>query len=429
MANINSKFYLALNDMIGRAAGVDDAGIIDRNSFVDYGKKLSTMSSFDEFKNAFAAEIANKTRLSIDVIRKYKGKLGFFVKGSMPAGGVLEIIQHVFMNTRAADFVSLVDGTAPDQWEINKSGQTADYFTLESAFSLCVTIQDAELEGAFASPEAMQSFLNGKITYLLNSYELATEQGRRSLLNLLVVELGAANAAANTEDAAQRYKLVTLYNTVYGLTGADALDADDALYNADFIKFAVMMINKVYKKLSIPSAQFNDGSLKVFTPDNMKRLVTIDALDNSIVAFKTTISPDATIIPDHESVEFWQKMAAPFEVSVGKTTDVAKVVVVATDADRGTDTSKIYCVAATGKYYTYANSAYTQITDFSDYEITSPKTIAVLFDDLRLGEYVTLDKTVSTPLNARSLYYNTYIHHQSKLINLASANAVIFTLE
>lgn len=421
--NINKNFFLAVNEMVSRAAGLQDAGIIDESSFIDFGKKLTNMNS-DDFKNSFANEIANKVRLSLDIVRNYDAKLRYLIKGQMPTGGILEIIQHYFMETRAAEFTDLTNGTSPDMYKINKAAQTADYFIMESAFSLAVTMTDVELDGAFRSAQDMATFLNGKVTYLLNSYALAREQGRRSLLNTLIAELAATTAATGNEDCAQRYKLVTLYNATYGLTGDDALDADDALYNAEFIKFVVMMINKVYKKLSTPSYKFNDGSLKTFTPDSAKRLVTIDALDNAIVAFKTTFSPDATVIPEHESVEFWQKQESPFIVSLGDVT------VVATDSDRGTSTGVYYQVAATGKTYTYADGTYTEITDFSSPAQTdSPATIAVLHDDLRIGEYLTYERTIATPINASAMYYNLWQHYQGKLVNLKSANAVIFTLE
>lgn len=421
MASINKYFFLSVNEMVSRAAGLDDAGIVDEKSFIDFGKKLSSMDA-DAFKNAFAAEIANKIRLSLNIVRKYDAKLRSLIRGQVPAGGIIEIIQHYFMETRQADFTQLTNGDSPDQYVINKAAQTADYFVLQSAFSLSITISDTELEGAFRSAEDMRSFLDGKITYMLNSYELAREQGRRSLLACLINELSSATAATDNEDCAQRYKLVSLYNTTYGLTGDDVLTADNALYVEDFVKFVVLLLNKVYKKLGTPSYKFNDGSIKTFTPESARKLITLDALDNAIVAYKTTISPDATVIPDHESVEFWQKEAAPMLVSLGDVT------VVATDADRGTTANTYYQVAATGKTYVYEDSAYVEVTDFDDAQTTSGPVIAVMFDELRIGEYMAFEKTVSSPLNARALYYNIWQHYQTRLLDLKSANAVIFEL-
>lgn len=427
---INNNAWIAINELVSRAAGIADASIVDDKSLIDFGRKLADTNA-DTFKNNFANEIANKVRLSINVARKYDAKLESLIRGAMPANGVLEIIQNTFFDTRVADFVNLVDGQSVDMYKVNKGKQTADYFVDEVAFKLFVTIQDVELEGAFMSGDAMQAFLTGKITYLVNSYNLAREQGRRALLASEIKDLSAATAATTADGLAQRYKLCELYNTVYGYQAADAgyVTSANALYDANFVKFAIMMINKVHKKLSTPSMKFNDGSIKTFTPDANKKLICLGALSDSIVAYKTTFSPDATVLPEHETVEFWQQEANPYVayfLESGK-----NLVVVNTDADRGTVQGTYYYVIASGKTYLRTASAYTEVTSFDDgtaQKATAP-TIAVLFDDIAMGEYVTHEATRSTPFNVAGEYYNIYMNYQGKLIRLKSANQVIFTLE
>ena len=427
---INNNAWVAINELVSRAAGVADAAIVDDKSLIDFGRKLSDMNA-DDFKNNFAQEIANKVRLSINVARKYEPKLQSLIRGSMPANGIIEIIQNTFFSTRAADFTNLVDGQSIDMYKVAKGGQTADYFTDEVSYKLFVSIQDVELEGAFMSGDAMQSFLTGKITYLVNSYNLAREQGRRALLASEIKSLSAATAAASADGLAQRYKLCELYNKIYGYTSSDEgfVTKDDALYNANFVKFAVMMINKVYKKLSTPSMKFNDGSIKTFTPDANKKMITLDALNDAIVAFKTTISPDATVLPEHESIEYWQQEANPYVAYFLE--DGKNLVVVNTDADRGTVNGTYYYVIATGKTYLRNASTYTEVSNFDDgtaQKATAP-TIAVLFDDIAMGEYITHEATRTSPFNVAGEYYNVFINFQGKLIRLKSANQVIFTLE
>lgn len=427
---INNNAWIAINELVSRAAGIADASIVDDKSLIDFGRKLADTNA-DTFKNNFANEIANKVRLSINVARKYDAKLESLIRGTMPANGVLEIIQNTFFDTRVADFVNLVDGQSVDMYKVNKGKQTADYFVDEVAFKLFVTIQDVELEGAFLSGDAMQAFLTGKITYLVNSYNLAREQGRRALIASEIKDLSAATAATTADGLAQRYKLCELYNTVYGYQAADAgyVTSANALYDANFVKFAIMMINKVHKKLSTPSMKFNDGSIKTFTPDANKKLICLGALSDSIVAYKTTFSPDATVLPEHETVEFWQQEANPYVAYFLESEK--NLVVVNTDADRGTVQGTYYYVIASGKTYLRTATTYTEVTAFDDgtaQKATAP-TIAVLFDDIAMGEYVTHEATRSTPFNVAGEYYNVYMNYQGKLIRLKSANQVIFTLE
>lgn len=427
---INNNAYIAINELVSRAAGVADAGIVDDKSLIDFGRKLTDMNA-DQFKNNFANEIANKVRLSINVARKYEPKLQSLIRGSMPANGIIEIIQNTFFSTRAADFTNLVDGESIDMYKVAKGGQTADYFTDEVSYKLFVTIQDVELEGAFMSGEAMQSFLTGKITYLVNSYNLAREQGRRALLASEIKSLSAAAPAATADGLAQRYQLCTLYNAIYGYKTGDAgfVTKDDALYDANFVKFAVMMINKVYKKISTPSTKFNDGSIKTFTPDANKKMIALDALSDAIVAFKTTISPEATVLPAHESIEYWQQEANPYVAYFMK--DDNKYTIVNTDADRDTTAGSYSYVVASGKTYLRSGATWTEVTNFDDgtAQVATAPTIAVLFDDIAMGEYVTHEATRTSPFNVAGEYYNVFINFQGKLIRLKSANQVIFTLE
>lgn len=427
---INNNAWIAINELVSRAAGITDAAIVDDKSLIDFGRKLSTMNA-DNFKNNFANEMANKVRLSINVARKYEPKLQSLIRGSMPANGIIEIIQNTFFSTRAADFTNLVDGESIDMYKVAKSGQTADYFIDEVSYKLYVTIQDIELEGAFLSGEAMQSFLTGKITYLVNSYNLAREQSRRALLASEIKSLTAATPADSADSLAQKYPLCTLYNKIYGYTASDEgyVSKADALYNANFVKFAVMMINKVYKKLSTPSMKFNDGSIKTFTPDANKKMITLDALNDAIVAFKTTISPDATVLPVHESIEFWQQEAEPFVAYFMK--DGNSYTIVNTDAERVKTSGAYSYVIATGKTWKGTGSSYTEVTNFDDgsAQVATAPTIAVLFDDIAMGEYITHEATRTTPYNAAGEYYNIFINFQGKLIRLKSANQVIFTLE
>lgn len=428
--SINTNSWIAINELVSRAAGIPDASIVDDRSLIDFGRKL-TDTNADTFKNNFANEIANKVRLSLDIARKYDSKLQSLTRGAMPANGVLEIIQHQFFNTRVAEFVNLVNGESVDMYKVAKGGQTADYFVDEIAFTLFTTIQDVELEGAFLSGDAMRNFLTGKVTYLVNSYNLAREQGRRALMVSDIKDLSLVAGTTTPDAIGQRYQLCTIYNTVYGYGSGDSgyVTKDNALYNANFVKFAVMMLNKVHKKLSTPSAKFNDGSIKTFTPGENKKLVCLEALTDAIVAFKTTFSPEATVLPEHETIEFWQQSNNPYVayfLETGK-----NLVVVNTDADRGTTDGTYYYVIATGNTWLRGASTWTKVTDFDDgtaQKATAP-TVAVLFDEIAMGEYITHERTLTTPFNTFGEYYNININYQGKLIRLKSANQVIFTLE
>lgn len=378
--NINNEFYSTINELVSRASRGVITDIVDYDSFIDSGKKINELDNPDEFRNAFCNAIANKVQLSLDTARSYQGKYAKLIRGSVAPGGVIELITHLFYETREAAFVSLENDQSVDQWIINKGDTDVAYFTKSNSYQIPVTIQYTELEGAFTSPERMQIFLNNKITYALNSNELAREVGRIGLIADLLVELSSANAGANDNDPAMRYPLVTMYNDIY----SDTLTADNCLYNTEFIRFACMVIKKVSDKLTKVSTSYNRSGIKTFTPADDKLTFINGAFTSAMTAYLRPVDyrPEYSVIPDgFENVPYWQDENNPLTVSYGED------------------------------------------------ETKTPPVIALIVDNLTLGEYVEHERVLSTTLNARGEYYNTFINVQTKYISNKNANSVIFTLE
>lgn len=431
---VNNNFYVTINELVKRATNDTAKTIVDYESFIDFGKTLSNINGSD-FANNFVAALANKIKLSIDTARQVMPQLESLVRGQVSPNAVIEIITHNFFTAQAAAFVSLTDGQSVDQYIVNKGSCNVQYYINDESYSIPVTIQGVELAGAFQSPEAMDLFLQRTIMYAMNSNTIRRTEGRRGLLAAMIKELDGKTAATGQEGCAQKYELVTLYNTIYGLTGTDdALDYTTALENSEFVKFAVRMIRKVSSKISDPSTAFNsDGSgnsITTFTPDTPedKKLITISALDSAIVSFKNSFSPEATELGAHESVNFWQVEGKPFFVYDGGTVNYVEK-----DADRGTTANAYYYVKSTGKLYKYASSTYTQVTAFEDdngtVEVASSPILAVLFDKYAAGEYLCHEAVNATPYNARGEYYDNWINVQTKYCRNYNANAVVFTLD
>ena len=111
--------------------------------------------------------------------------------------------------------------------------------------------------------------------------------------------------------------------------------------------------------------------------------------------------------------------------------DNDKYVIVNTDAERVKTNGTYSYVIATGKTWVGTGNSFTEVTNFDDgtAQVATAPTIAVLFDDIAMGEYVTHEATRTSPFNVAGEYYNVFINFQGKLIRLKSANQVIFTLE
>lgn len=379
---INENFAGIVNDLIKRATGGTAEEIIDEKSFVDFGKKLEDMDG-DDFANKFASALANRIKLSIDTYRAYDGKYKSLIRGKTTPGAVIQMITHHFFDVRTPSFVTLDSNTNLNQWEINKGETDAKYYILENAYQIPVTVQYTELEGAFDSFAAMETFLREKIDMALSSNELAREEGRAGLVSALIKDLDAGAEADGVEGCAQKYNLLALYNETYGEDAA--LTADTCLYNGEFIKFATNMIKKVRRKIANVSTSFNKTGIKTFTPmnDEDAKLMVHAALDGGIATYVVQDVRRPESLGDYEVVPYWQSESNPFVVSFkdGQT------------------------------------------------ESESSKVLAVLFDKYAMGEWVTHERVLTTTMNARTETTNTWINVQTRYCILEDANAVIFTIE
>lgn len=419
---INNNFYITVNSLVQAASKGQAKTITDYTSFVDFGKSLSDLSGSD-FANGYMSAIANKVQLVIDTGRGYKGKIKSVIRGNTTPEAVIELLTHGFFEMRSADFINVPDGNNATPFVTNKGTVTAKYYIDDIAFQLPVSKNMTQIISAFKTPEAMDSFLNQVLLYAANSIELAKEQTRRGLLGAQIARLENETAAANMDTPAQRVKLVELYNDLYD----ESLDASDCLANASFVKFAIMVIKKYKAYMENPNELMNKSGIKTFTPAEAQKLITLDALDAAVVAFKTTFQGEATDLGTHESIAFWQNNNNPYVVYSGA------VNYVATDDDRKhANVGDISYVIASGKTYkctaTASTGTFEEITDFEASTYASVPVIGILFDEFALGNYVTHD-SVYTAFNART--ETTTIWHNVAMKNciLDDANCVIFTLE
>ena len=59
---------------------------------------------------------------------------------------------------------------------------------------------------------------------------------------------------------------------------------------------------------------------------------------------------------------------------------------------------------------------------------TIENVVGILFDREGIGTFRQEEKVLTTPVNARGAYYNTFWHEKQMWFNDMSENAVIFTL-
>lgn len=378
---VNTNFYKTVNSLMSFASGAGVPEVVDYATFIEAGKTILQMDG-ESVQNGFINPLMNKIGLSINVVRSYEGSYKELTRGTLEYGDTIEMIMNYFYDTQAAVFNNLVDGQSIDQYEINKPKAEVSYFVDSNSFDITRTIQRVELEKAFSGPAAMDKFITGITTYVVNSAEEAREVGRIALVGKLIIDLDASNAATSDNAPATKYNLVTMYNA---LTGAE-LTSDNCLYNEEFVKYAVAVIKKVMGKTEKASASYNLKGLKTFTPASGRHLFVNSALTSAMDTYIRTdnYNPEFSVLTDYINVPYWQDEDAPFVVK-----------------------SKTGAEGET---------------------VTSSPVVAVFCDEYAIGEYLRTQAMEQSPYNARGRYWNMFLHVEVKYVENTSANAVLFTL-
>ena len=175
-----------------------------------------------------------------------------------------------------------------------------------------------------------------------------------------------ANYIAEIAGTAREIKLITRYNAI----ATQDVTAENALIDGNFLRYAAGVIKQYSKRFTDMSTLYNDGTETRHTPLEDQRL----RIHDKFVSLRGT----------YTSVNFWQAAQTPGSVNVKRASD----------------------------------GAATSVANI----------VAILHDRDAMGLYKEEEDVLTTPVNARGMYYNTFWHLQRNYLNDLSENCVIFTL-
>ena len=364
-----TQLYTIVNEVARETMGTDDIDVIDTASLVALGNSvLSSQSNTEAFLNTLVQRIG-KTIISY---RPYTSKLTLLDVGDMEFGQIMQKTKTQMPVAIEDDTYNLVDGESLDMYVVSKPEVHQKLFVKRTPLAFFKTFQTKALKEAFLSAEAMGNFVASIYGEIRNAIELAQENlGRLTMANYM------ANASAQ-----QVYDLVSLYNET---TTSNIPTGYKALQNESFLRYALQVIKNVAFSMETMSTLYNDGTETRHTPAGLQRVA-------SLVQFRTALETQVDYAAFHENyvklasdivVPYWQAAKSPFDI---------------------------------------------QVTDEQEEERTLSNIVAFIHDRDALGTYRKEEEVLTTPVNARGRYYNTYYHLDNLYFNDLSENGVVFTL-
>ena len=383
---INNEVYSIVNAVNKMATGADEVAVIDTQSFIDYGNSvLSSSDNTEVFLNTYLLRVAT----TYDTFRPYTGALKDLVLSGSEWGAIVQKIDAEVPDFVADETFEIADGQSVDQYVVRKPVGHQKLFIKRSTYQNYITTSKKLLKGAFTSEAAFLSWARMVAGKMRNKIEFATEN---------MVRLAIASYIANAKDS-QYVHLLTNYNAESGLS----LTADKALLDKDFLAYAAGEMELVSKRLRNLSVSYNAEEMERHTPLGEQRFLVFDKFQSRLqhVVQYQAYHKELVSLGEFVEVPYWQGEYQTETVSGEDVrVDVRDTIIVKVDdGDGGTETK------------------------------TVSKIMGFIFDKYALGAHRSEEETLTTPVNARGRYYNTFHFAEQLWFNDLSENGIVFCLD
>lgn len=396
-----NQIYTIVNEVNAEAFGSEAIDVIDAQGLISLGNTvLSSTTNTEAFLNTLVQRIGR----TIISFRQYRNKLADMVVNDFEYGAILQKIRVHLTDAETDPAYALTDGQSVDPWTINKPDVEQKLFVTRTPYMFHVTIARKQLKEAFLSESGMGAFIGAVFGQVRNSIEVSLENlGRLCIANMMAEFTPFTPSAGDDTPATtlnHEVALCTLYNTARGYHGvipgeggaADTpasegyVDADTCLFDDDFLRFAVKTMKSYSDNLTDMSTLYNDGEIETFTPREDQRLKVLSSFERALetVVQYSAFNEEMVRLNAFATLNFWQS---------AQTGDTVKV-------ERASD----------------------------GVSVTIQNVVGVLYDRDALGIYKRDEDVLTTPVNAKGLYYNTFYHQMELWFNDTSENFVFFTL-
>ena len=300
------QIYQFVNDAIEEVVG-EQATLLteDLSNVVAVGTAVFNATSYDKFTKALVDRIGK----TIFVDRKYEGIAPSVIYDGFEYGAVLEKIGGDIPEATENETWDLVGGQSYDPNVFYAPSVYAKFYNHYVTFEIPLSVTDKQAKSAFSSAQELTRFVSMLFGNVDKALSLAMESLVMRTINGAIAETIYAEYGANDYGASSHVKARNLlyeWNTILG--AGNEIDADTALKDKDFIRYASIEIMKTAQRLKKMSTLFNVGAKKRFTPlQNLKIVLHADfeASANGYL-YSDTFHEDYVKLPKADIIPFWQ---------------------------------------------------------------------------------------------------------------------------
>ena len=423
MANLTPKDVHALMNLLVReATGQEDLDVVDTSSFVQAGERVLA-TGYENTLNALSMVLGR----TLIAVRPYKAKyrtiqamntgeythrlrkISYYAKNALPAGNFNTQLypENLFQGNTNAQVTTEDHEATKSMWLQNQPVPFELNFAGSDVWQDSITVYDYQIKNAFRSEEEFAKFAAGFMTEKANDIESQKEAfNRMAVLN----KIASVYSTGNTE---QVVNLTYEFNQKFGTNYTSAQLR--TTYLKEFLAFFVSKFKLTSDRLTERSALYHmpfaktvknaetgtNESLMILrhTPKADQHALLYNPLfiDAQAQVLPQIFNPEYLSVENYEPVDFWQ---SNYSEALRPQINVYPAVF---------DTT-------------------TGGTIKGD-QVQLPYVVGMLFDRDALVTDFQIDRTDSTPLEARKHYRTVWFSYSKNVIDDPSENCVIFIME
>lgn len=352
----------------------------DLSNVVDVGTEIFDTDNLDNF----VKKLIDRVGSTVFNTRVYQGSAPSVLMSSWEFGSVLEKVDSELPEVEENESWSLENGKDYSPNIFYQPKVSAKFFNSKVTFDIPISFTRMQVKSAFNSA----SELNGFLSMLMNSVQNAMTVHIDGLIMKTINNMTAT--VLNGKKGLQVVNLLDGYNA----NSTTKLTAQNALQNADFIKYANLVINTYRDRISKLSTLFNQGQKSKFTPLANQHLVVLSDLASASKVYleSETLHDDNVKITNYDTVPYWQGSGTTYSFD---------------------DVSSIDVAIKDGK---------------STKEIKASGILGVLFDTNAVG-VTCQNQRVTTNYNPRAEFYTNFTKFDAGYYNDLNENFIVFTVK
>lgn len=297
MPTIASQIYTFINTVAGMALGDSAVSAVNTEDFVSLGE---TVLSNAESTSAFYSALANQIGRTYALYRSLPEQRLGIQRTPLEFGAILRTIE--IGKIAAAKSNDSWDNTNPITETILQDTTNAicTYDSRRGTWEVATkVIYDIQLRTAFTDAASMAAFVDMVFQDMYNSMELAI----RNLENTTICT-GIALAASYEGSTMCALNILHAYNVAFNKT----LKADDALRDADFLRFAAAEIKKHKKYMEDPNKLYNPAGYDRWTPSSECQVQVLEEFAANCATYlqSNTFHNEMVKLPTYRERSFWQ---------------------------------------------------------------------------------------------------------------------------